>query len=79
MTNKKNEHVLYLEERIEWLEKSMIRIIDMAEEAHSKMMFRRASDSPLVYLEKEMREYREIQNKLPVKKIDKLNSDGGEA
>ena len=77
MTNKKNDHVLYLEERIEWLERSMIKLIDMAE--HNRHYTTIKTIKTMPNLTKEIRGYNEIQSKLPVKEIDKLDNAGGRA
>ena len=75
MTNKKNEHVLYLEERIELLEESMEALLTTVRNMYEY-------SSPPIYkppFKKLLLKGLEIQSKLPSKEIDKLDSDGGEA
>jgi hypothetical protein len=74
MTNKKNEHVLYLEERIEWLEKTVSQMLDIRQASRHLISFPYQIDFTLL-----VERFLEIQKKLPTKEIDKLDSEGGRA
>jgi len=78
MTNKKNEHVLYLEERIEWLEDAVIRLTSMVENTHNNMLLGRRPNHHL-HFSGVVSEYHRIQNKLPVKKNKESENEGGRA